>query len=209
MRLSVINAREARATAHWPVHRKTLQTKYVFNLIQQLQRLTSGTIAFVDKSENRNPAMSADLEQFKRLLFNPLGAIQYHHGSVHRHQHAISVLRKIAVTGSIQQIDITATVIKLQYRRGNGNTALTFDFHPVGSGGLIFAVAHPSRQIDRPSVQQEFFRQGGLPCIRVRNNGECSPSTNFLYQAHVTDCVSPYPNRSKRNIPQGNCLFFN
>ena len=44
--------------------------------------------------------------------------------------------RQVLVSGGIQDIYAAAIVVKLQNRRGYGNTAFLFDIHPVGNGVL-------------------------------------------------------------------------
>ena len=79
----------------------------------------------------------ADPEQLLGLGFHALGRVNQHDGAVRRHQGAVRVFRKVLMPGRIQNIDTEPLVIKLQHRRGNGDPALLFNFHPVGYGMLV------------------------------------------------------------------------
>ena len=87
------------------------------------------------------------------------------------------------MAGSIQNINAVAIKLKLHGGGRNGNTALLFNIHPVGGGVLIaFAGLHAAGGANRATVKQEFFRQGCLTGVRVRNDGEGSPFFHLIMQ---------------------------
>ena len=100
-------------------------------------------------------ALFADLEQFFRLGFDAFGNVDNHDGAVHRHQSAVRIFTEVLMARRIKNIDTAAGIIELQYTGRYGNTALFFDFHPVGySMALSFAGFYRTCQVDSSSVQQ-------------------------------------------------------
>ena len=53
---------------------------------------------------------------------------------VRSHKGTVSILREVLMSRSVKNIYAEAVILKLKYRRGNGNTSLLFNFHPVGNG---------------------------------------------------------------------------
>ena len=95
----------------------------------------------------------------------------------------------------IQNIDAVTVIFKLQYGRGNGNTSVFLNLHPVGyrmSGRCLTLYA--SCQVDGSSVEQELLGQGRLAGIRVGNNGK-RPAAVDLFCIIITHYYSP-PNIS-------------
>ena len=83
--------------------------------------------------------------------------------------------------GVSRNVDAVAVVIELQNGRGNGNTTLFLDLHPVGYGMARSRFSfYGTGEIDRSSVQQEFLSQCGFTGIRVGNDGKGTPSFNFF-----------------------------
>jgi len=54
---------------------------------------------------------------------------------------------------------------------------------PIG-----LAAADGAGQLDGSRVQQEFFSQRGLACVRVRNDGERAAALDFLLERRIRDC---------------------
>ena len=107
---------ELLTAADGPVHRPRGQPEFRFNLVQQGQGFPPGTIHFVDEGEDRDLAHPADLEQLARLGLQALGGVLEHHSVVGSRQGPVGVLRKILVTGGVQQIDRGGVVVELQHR---------------------------------------------------------------------------------------------
>ena len=80
----------------------------------------------------------------------------------------------------VQNVDAEAFVLELEHRGGDGDTALFFDFHPVGHRrpGIFFALDHAGL-VDGPAVEQEFFGQSCFACVRVGDDGEGAPAVDF------------------------------
>ena len=184
-RLAVIDALKLEAIADRPIDRKGADAEHALQFVQQRQRLARGAVAFVHEGENRHAALPAHFEQFERLRLDPLARVNHHDHGIHGRQHAVSVLGKILMAGSVQQIDAVAVVIELQHGRADGNAALALQFHPVRSGGaLIFAGRDRAGQLHRAAVKQELLRQRRFAGVRMRDDGECAPLLDFLGNLH-------------------------
>ena len=95
----------------------------------------------------------------------------------------------------IQNIDTVSVIVKLQHRRGDRNTSLLLDLHPVRHRMSCCCLSfYGTGKIDGSSVEQELFCQGRLSGIRVRDNGK-GPATIDLF-CIITHYYSP-PNISK------------
>ena len=123
----------------------------------------------------------ADLEQLPGLRLHALSAIDDHHGAVSSHQGPVGVLGEVLMAGGIQNVDAEAVVLELHHGAGDGNAALFFDLHPVGSGSLGPLALDLTGLRDGAAVEQKLFRQCGLTGVRVRNDSECPPPGNFFF----------------------------
>ena len=81
----------------------------------------------------------------------------------------------------IQNVNALVAVAELQNRRRDRNTALLFNFHPVGDRmtAVLFALHHTGF-LNGAAVQQKLLGDGGLAGVRVRNNRKRAPVPNFL-----------------------------
>ena len=71
----------------------------------------------------------------------------------------------------VQQVKGDVFIVKGHHRRGDGNTAFLFDFHPVGMSPAVFAAGFDrAGLLNGAAEQQQFFGQGGFTCVGVRNN---------------------------------------
>ena len=73
-------------------------------------------IQFVDKGEDRNLTLFADLEQFLGLSLNALGDINNHDCAVHSHERTVCILGEVLMARRIKDIDTAAIIVKLQDR---------------------------------------------------------------------------------------------
>ena len=122
-----------------------------------------------------------DFKQLSGLCLDTLRCIDNHDGGIGCHQGTVRILREVLVSRGIQNVDAVAVVIELQNGRGNGNTTLFLDLHPVGYGMARSRFSfYRTGEIDRSSVQQEFLSQCGFTGIRVGNDGKGTPSFNFF-----------------------------
>ena len=152
-----------------------------FNIIQQFKSIVGVPVHLIDKRKNRDVAHYADLEQFSGLGLHTLGSIDHHHRGIRSHQCAVSVLREILMPRRIQNIDAVTSVIELQHGRGNRNTSLLLNLHPVRhcmtGGGLSL---YGSSQIDGAPVEQKFLRQSRLTGIGMGNDRKGAPLLYFI-----------------------------
>ncbi len=118
-------------------------------------------------------AHGADLEELARLRLDALRAVDDHDGRVRRHQRPVGILREVLMARRVQNVDAEALILELHDGRGHGNAALLFDLHPVGDrrARVLFAL-DGARLRDRSAVEQEFFGEGGLAGVRMRNDRE-------------------------------------
>ena len=164
----VINAFKVLPAANGPVHGIGANAELVLQFLHQLIRTARLSVKLVDKGKDRNVAHRTDLKQLSRLRLNSLGRVDDHDSRVRCHQCAVGILRKILVAGGIQNVDAVAFIFKLHNGRGDRNTSLLFQLHPVRNGmtGCCFPL-DGACQLDRPTVEQKFFRQRCLAGIRV------------------------------------------
>ena len=181
--IAVVDAPEVLAAADGPVHRVGLDAEDFFNVLHQLKRVAGLAVHLVDEGEDRDVAQRADLEQLDGLGLNALGGVNDHDGGVRRHQGAVGVLTEVLVAGRVQNVDALALIVELQNRRGNGNTALLFNVHPVGHRmlGALLALDRTCG-LDGPTVEQEFFGECGFTGVGVRDDRKCAPGFDFFAQ---------------------------
>ena len=125
------------------------------------------------------------LKQLDGLGLNALGGVNDHDGGIRRHQGAVGVLTEVLVAGRVQNVDALALIVELQNRRGNGNTALLFNVHPVGHRMLGALLAFDRTcGLDGPTVEQELFGECGFTGVGVGNDRESFPRVGIV-AAHV------------------------
>ena len=126
-------------------------------------------------------AHGADLEELAGLRLDALGRVDDHDGAVGRHQRAVGVLREILVAGGVEDVDAVALVLELHDRRGDGNTALLLQLHPVGDRVTGRGLAlDGAGQLDRAAVEQQLLRQGRFAGVGVRNDREGPPALDLF-----------------------------
>ena len=83
----------------------------------------------------------------------------------------------------IEQVHDELPVLELHHRRGDRDTSLLFEFHPVG-GGITARLTgtHSSRFLDSAAVMKKLLGEGSLTRVRVRDDGK---GTSPLYLAQV------------------------
>ena len=95
----------------------------------------------------------------------------------------VSDLGIVLVGGRVQNVDALALIVELQNRRGNGNTALLFNVHPVGHRMLGALLAFDRTcGLDGPTVEQELFGECGFTGVGVRDDRKCAPGFDFFAQ---------------------------
>ena len=128
-------------------------------------------------------AQHTDLEQLDGLRLHALGTVDDHDSRVGSHQCAVSILREILMSRSIQNIDAVSVIIELKHRGSDGNSSLLLDLHPVGNGVLgRLPALDGTGQIDGAAIEKKLLGQGRLTGIGVGNNGEGTPLLNLIMQ---------------------------
>lgn len=127
---------EVATAADGPVHGVRSDSQYRFDFFHKLKWIAGFAVKLVHESEDGDMAQGANFEELFGLGFYALCGINYHNGGICGHKSAIGIFGKVLVSGGVQDIYAAAVVVKLQDRRGYGNTAFLFDVHPVGNGVL-------------------------------------------------------------------------
>ena len=179
--LSVVHPFKLSAAADGPVHGVGGNAQLPLHLLTQLQRIPGLPVHLVHKGKNGDVPQGTDLEELPGLGLHALGPVNDHHSAVSGHKGAVGILGKVLMAGGVQNIDAEAVVAELHHRRGNRDTALLFDLHPVGGGGPGALALDLTGLGDSPAVEQEFLRQCSFTGVRVRNDGECPPPGNFFF----------------------------
>jgi len=192
VQLAVVDALEIAVRADRPVDRDRVDAQHLLQLVHQVKRVPGRPVHLVDKGEDRDLALPADGEQLDGLGLDALGAVDQHDRRVSRTQGPVGVFGKILVARGVQDVDAKAVVIKLHDRGGHGNTALLFDFHPVGGGMAAgFARLDGAGQVDGAAIEQQFFRHGCFAGVRMRDDRECAAPGDFRAQALWHGCILP------------------
>ena len=93
------------------------------------------------------------------------------------------------MAGRVEQRQVMPAEIEFDGGRRHRDAALALDIHPVRDDVPIgLAAANRAGQLDGPCVQQEFFSQRGLACVRVRNDGEGAAALYFVLERRTRDC---------------------
>ena len=178
--LAVIDALEFLAAADWPVNGIGVNAQLLFQLVEQVIRVAGLQVHLVDKSENRDTAHGADLEQLAGLCLDALGCVDNHDCGVRSHQGAVGVLREVLMTRGIQNVDAVSAVFKLKHRGRDRDAALLLNFHPVGNGMTrILLALYGTGELNCSAVQQEFLCNGRFAGIRMRNNRKRAALCDF------------------------------
>ena len=105
-------------------------------IFHKLKWIAGFAVKLVHECEDGNMAQGANFEELFGLGLYALCGNDHHNSGVCGHESAIGIFGKVLVTGGVQDVYAAAIVVKLQNRRGYGNTAFLFDIHPVGNGVL-------------------------------------------------------------------------
>ena len=186
--LAVENAAKLGPIAQWPIHRDRVDAEDGFEFIQKLESGSRWSVELVHESEDRNPALAANFEEFSRLRLDALAGVHHHHGGIHGSEDSVGILREILVARGVEEIDHTAVVVELQNGRANRDAALFFELHPVARGGaLVLARGHAAGELNGAAVEQEFLGEGGFSGVGMRDDGEGPASRDFaLGDTHIS-----------------------
>ena len=179
--VAVIHTLEILAAADRPVDRTGADAQHVFDLVHQLKGISRLTVHLVDEGKDRDASHDTDLKQLDGLGLNTLGSVDDHDRAVGSHKGTVSILREVLMSRGIQDVDAVVIILKLHNGRGNGNTSLLLDFHPVGNCMLCsLSSLYGTSQVDGTSVKKEFLSQGCLTGIWVGNDRKGSSFLNFF-----------------------------
>ena len=180
--LPVVDSLELLAAADGPIYGIGVNAKLMLQFLTQLKGVPRLSVHLVDKRKDGDIPHGAHLEQLSSLGLHTLGPIDNHNRAVRRHERTIGVLREVLVAGGIQNVDAETFVLKLHHRGGHRDPPLFFNLHPVGGGRPgIFLSFHLSRLGNGPTIEQKFFRQGGLARVRVRDDGKGAAALNLSF----------------------------
>ena len=154
----VIHALEVLAGTDRPVHGVSFNAQLPFHFVQQVEGIFGLPVHLVDEGEDGDVTHGTDFEKFSGLGFDALGSVDNHDGRVSSHQRTVGVFREVLVTRRIQNVDAVAFILELHDGRGDGDTTLLFNLHPVrgGSTGVLLAFDNAGLG-DGAAVEQELF----------------------------------------------------
>ena len=157
-----------------------MDAENVFKFIQKIEGVTSGTIELVHEGKDGDSATSTDFEEFSGLGFDSFGGIDDHDCGIDGGKDSVGIFGKVSMAWGIEEVDDVVAVGELEDGRGDGDSALLFELHPIAGGGSLVATSGDAAcELDCPTVKKELFGEGGLPCVGVRDNGKRAASRDF------------------------------
>jgi hypothetical protein len=145
-----------------------MDAENVFKFIQKIEGVTSGTIKLIHEGKDGDSAASADFEEFSGLGFDSFSGIDNHDRCIDGGKDSVGIFGKVSVAWGIQEVDDVVAVGELEDGRGDGDSALLFELHPIArSCSLVATSGDAACELDCPTVKQEFFGEGGLSCVGV------------------------------------------
>ena len=154
-----------------PVDRGRADAEDLFELVDEIERILGGTVHLVDEGEDRNTTLSTDREELDGLRLDTFRAVEEHDRGVGRAKRTVSILGEVLVTRGIEDIDAVAVIVELHNGRGNGNTTLLLDLHPVGCRVMRgFSGLNGTGHVNGASVEKELLGHGRLTGVRVRDD---------------------------------------
>ena len=156
-----------------PVDRGTADAEDFFELVDEVEGVLRGTVHLVDEGEDRDSALTADGKELDGLCLDTFCTVKKHDCGVRGTECTVGILGEVLVTGGVQDIDAVAVIVELHDGRGNGDTTLLLDLHPVG-GRVVrgFSGFNGTGHMDGASVEQEFLGHCCLTGVRVRDDRE-------------------------------------
>ena len=181
VRVPIVDAAERRAAADRPIDRIRPDPEHLFEFVEQLERIGPVPVEFVHERKEWNSALGADREEFFRLRLDAFGRVDQHHRAVGGEQRAIGIFAEILVAGRVEQVERVAAVRELQHGRGDRDSTLALELHPVRRRLTRTAPrGHLAGRRDRSAVKQQLLRKRRLAGVGVRDNRERSP---LLYRS--------------------------
>ena len=193
MLVDIVNTLESGALTDRPRQWANGNLQFFFQLIENIEWVTSLTVHLVDEDDNRSIAHAAHLHQFAGLCLHTLGRIHHDDGRIHGGEGTVGILAEVLVTWSIEDIHLVRfsglsiwQVIELHHGCGNRDTTLFLDIHPVGSSSFTnLIIFNGTSHLNLSTEEQELLGQSCLTGIRVRNDGKCSSSFNLFHLLYI------------------------
>ena len=112
----IVGPLEALSHADGPGEGRALDLQSLLDVRENVQRLEPFAVKFVDEGQDGSIAHAADFHQLAGLGLDPLGAVDHHHGTVHRRQDPVGVFGEVLVTGGVEEIHLVIAVVELHDR---------------------------------------------------------------------------------------------
>ena len=138
--VDVVYSFETCSLLYRPGQGTNLNHQFFFEFIEQVERIFSFTVHFVDEDYYRSLSHAAYLHQFTRLRFHPLRTVYNDDNTVYSSQCAVCIFSKVLVTRSIENVDFIIPIVELHHGSRYRNTTLFLDFHPVGRSRLFYLI---------------------------------------------------------------------
>jgi hypothetical protein len=100
--VQVVRPPEPIAHPNGPGQRHRVQVQRLLDVLQDIERRQPVPVHLVDERNDGGVLHPAHLHQLLRLLLHAAGVVEHHNHAVHRREHAVRVLRKVAVARRIQ-----------------------------------------------------------------------------------------------------------
>ena len=160
MLVDIVDTLETDTALDRPRQGTHVDVQFLFQLVQQVERVFGFTVHLVDEDNHRRITHTADLHQLACLRFHTFGTVHHDDNAVHGRQRAVGIFSKVLVTRSIKDVDLVVMVVELHYRSGNGNTTLFFNIHPVRRCRLLYLIAlYGTRHLDLSTKKQQLLGQ--------------------------------------------------
>ena len=120
--IDVIHSFELRSLVDRPRQRSYLDLQFLFQLIEQVERITSFAVHLVDEDNHRGVPHSAYVHQLTSLCLHTLGAVNHDDGGIHGGQRAVGVFGKVLVTRGVEDVHLIFNarllwrIVKLHHR---------------------------------------------------------------------------------------------
>ena len=113
---AVVNTLEVDAAADGPVHRICADAELLLQLLHKIVGAACLAVKLIYKGEDGDIAHCAYLKKLSRLRLDALCRVDDHDCAVGSHQGAVSVLGKILVSRSVEDVYAVAVILKLHDR---------------------------------------------------------------------------------------------
>ena len=107
------------------------------DLVQQVERVLTGAVEFVDKHDDRGFAHPAHLHQLASLRLHAFRRVNDDDHAVAGRQHAERVLGEVLVARGVKNVDLHVLVLETHDGGGHGDPSLALDLHEVGGGRFL------------------------------------------------------------------------